>query len=308
MSPSALIIEDDPGWFRVLNVECARAGVVSAWARSSEEAIDQIDDSGIDYRLVVLDLELGDDIAASFLYSLGRWLAQLVDGGAQLCVVSGTETRDAASQLLADFGLSCVAAFEKAQFSRREFGDNVLRPLFHGRVGELSIAERHSLQDALGEVRLLTGPQDAGREFERFCESVLTSLPVFRCVDRNVRNKTSEIDLVLEVVRVPGALACEWSQLVLVECRFRKSVVGSRDVAAFADQLATRRISHGLMISAAGFSGQRGAIGRVHESYAGSGLVILPIPLDTLERAIAEDRNLHDYLRDLERAVLLGSL
>lgn len=98
---TALIVEDDPVWARVLSTYCQQVGLTSVTARSPQEAMDMVDDDLP--TIIVLDMLLATETGMAFLNEL-RTHSDL----ASIPVVVCTNVESVDLEFLKPFGVKAV--------------------------------------------------------------------------------------------------------------------------------------------------------------------------------------------------------
>ena len=108
-----LIVEDDPVWAGILARYCQKEGFATTYARSPQEAMDQLDAGAID--VVLLDMLLAVETGVALLNELRGY-----DDLAQMPIIVCTSSPAVSLDMLAPFGVR--ALLDKATMEPADIG------------------------------------------------------------------------------------------------------------------------------------------------------------------------------------------
>lgn len=102
-----------------------------------------------------------------------------------------------------------------------------------------------------------------------------------RCKYRNLRTRSSEIDLVCEMVGSSGGdFLREYGRYFLVECKNWRCPVGAKEIRDFLGKLRKTRTLLGIFFSRSGITGEQGgtdALREIHSAYDYDGTCIVVV-------------------------------
>ena len=123
--PRALVVEDEPAWQQIVSEILQDCGLEVDVAGNLEEAVFLLRQAP--HRLAVVDLSLGDEMAANQDGLRVLESVELQDPGCTTLLLTGYATVELAVSVLTDYGaMSCL---QKATFDRAEFRGLVRRAL-----------------------------------------------------------------------------------------------------------------------------------------------------------------------------------
>jgi len=306
--PTALVIEDDAEWLRILRDELLRAGFKIDWASDREEALRKIAEPIFSYDVVFLDPNLGDSLGGLSGMAIAERLGSR-NPGAAVVLVSGFAESGVLSGEYADTAVSICGIFEKGVFDLPEFRQLVLGLRGVDLPSEALFAcDRTSLSIAWERARTAASNSDKGEALEDLAIELLSGIPLLEFAEKRVRTQTSEIDAVFHVEAAPGTLCQEWGGLLLVECRNREKKFDAAAVSRFAQILRDGDAKVGIVMSVAGITGEAGrdARGQIAREFLASRRVIIALDEADIEAVISGERNLYELLRERDRALRLG--
>lgn len=306
--PTALVVEDEREWLRILRDELLRAGFKLDWASDREEALHKVAQPPFDYDVVFLDPNLDDSLGGLS----GRAIAEALGARspvADLVLISGFASRDDLSADYAEVPVNVCGIFEKSSFDLTGFRHLLLQLRgVEGSAEALVRYDRQSLAGAWGEVLAAEAKAEKGKALEEFAIELLSGISLLEFAEGRVRTRTSEIDAVFHVTSTPGTLCQEWGGLLLVECRNRKEKLDAGAVSKFAQTLRHRDAKVGIVISLAGLTGRvgRDARGQIADEYLASQRLILVLDEGDIEGVVEGRVNLYELLRERDRSLRLG--
>lgn len=309
MDPTALLVEDDTDWLRILRDELLGAGFKVDWATERDEALAKINAPPFPYEVLVVDPNLGD--------SLGGLSGALVveramrgESAPSIVLVSGYADVSTLVGEYDAYGTAVRGVFEKGDFELAVFRDLLL---------ELRGVDRR--QDALYRPNwrvltklwdaLLTGsddPNEQGHVLEDFAVELLQSIPLLELEETRAATSSGEVDAVFRVTATPGTLCQEWGGCLLVECRNRTERFDAPAVSAFLQKLLNADARVGIVISKSGVT-ERGlshARRQIAQAYLLHKRVIIELDGDDLVAVLDQGANLYGLLREKDLAVRLG--
>lgn len=129
-------------------------------------------------------------------------------------------------------------------------------------MADLEIPAKPTLRKQLGLIawnKLAEGTaNDKGRRLEALLAFILSQVNDFKIFSRNYRNKTQEIDIVVQVVRLSGrSWSMSGSPFILVESKNTADKIGQPTVSLLIRKLETKRgtTQLGFLFSVSGFTG-----------------------------------------------------
>ncbi|MEZ5076311.1 MAG: response regulator [Solirubrobacterales bacterium] len=305
--PTALVVEDDGEWLRILRNELLRAGFKIDWASDREEAMHKVAEPYFAYDVVFLDPNLDDSLGGLS----GRAVADKLGArnpDADLVLVSGFATSDALAAEYSGLAVNVRGIFEKSTFDLSLFRELIFEVRGVRGTAEALFTLDPSLAAARELVRLAEAGWDKGVALEDLVIRLLSGIPLLEFAERRVRTATSEIDAVFHVAAAPGTLCQEWGGLLLVECRNRKDKFAARDVSSFAQTLEHRDAKVGIVVSMAGLTGKDGrdARGKIDDVYLRSRRLIIVLDEGDIDAVLSGEQNLYEMLRERDMALRLG--
>jgi CheY-like chemotaxis protein len=306
-APTALVVEDDREWQRILRDELLSAGFKIDWAWGREEALRKVAAPPFRYDVVFLDPNLDDSLEGLSGVAIAEQLGAR-EPGASVVLVSGFAQADALSKEYAKTDVTLHGIFEKREFDLTAFRDLLLglRGVDHASEG-LFRADRDALASAWELVKTDGSSAEKGEALETFVVDLLSGISLLEFEEGRVRTATGEIDAVFSVAALAGTLCQEWGGHLLVECRNRKRKFDAAAVRAFAQTLGDADARVGIVVSLAGITGEsesdaRGQIGHV---FLTERRVIIALDEKDIVDVI-EGANLYDLLHERDIAVRLG--
>jgi CheY-like chemotaxis protein len=306
--PTALVVEDDREWQRILRDEFLSAGFKIDWAWDREEALRKIADPPFEYDVVVLDPNLADGLGRLSGMAIAELIASHAPG-AGVVLVSGFASPAVLSVEYAETDATVHGIFEKGAFDLLAFRKLLLdlRGVDHESEA-LYRYDRSSLLVAWKRVMAQGASVKRGVALEEFAIQFLSGITLLEFVERRVRTQTSEIDAVFRVAAIAGTLCQEWGGHLLVECRNRADKFDARDVRAFAQTLKDADAKVGIVISMAGVTGHgaRDGRGEIMRVFLTERRVIIVIDDKDIVDVVEKGGNLYEMLRTRDMAVRLG--
>lgn len=306
--PTALVVEDEREWLRILRDELLSAGFKIDWASDREEALHKVAQPPFDYDVVFLDPNLDDSLGGLS----GRAIAEALGARtpvADVVLISGFASSDDLSADYAEVPVNVCGIFEKGSFDLTSFRRLLLQLRgVEDSAEALFRYDRQSLGSAWEQVLAVEAKAEKGRVLEEFAIELLSGISLLEFAERRVRTKTSEIDAVFHVTAAPGTLCQEWGGLLLVECRNRKEKFDAGAVSKFAQMLRHRDAKVGIVFSLAGLTGKvgRDARGQIADEYLASQRLILVLDESDIEAVVRGKTNLYRLLRERDRSLRLG--
>jgi CheY-like chemotaxis protein len=302
--PTALVVDDDSEWLRILSDELLRAGFKIDWASSREGALRKIAEPLFAYDVVFLDPNLDESLGGISGLAVAERLAAR-NPGADVVLVSGYASP---AELSAQFSIADVkvlSIFAKDSFEVSAFQELVLDLRGVDQASEaLFRCDRESLLASWQRVKAATTKSDKGELLEDFVVEMLSGIPLLELAERRMRTQTSEIDAVFRVHAAPGTLCQEWGGHVLVECRNREEKFDAAAVKVFGQTLRDSDAKIGIVVSMAGVTGNigRDAEGEIGNIFRRDHCAI--IVLDEVDLlAVLHGQNLYEMLRERDTAV-----
>jgi CheY-like chemotaxis protein len=306
--PTALVIEDDREWLRILRDELLRAGFKIDWASDREEALHKIAEPLFSYDVVFLDPNLGDSLGGLSGIAIAERLSSR-NSGAAVVLVSGFAEPGVLASEYEDIAVSVHGIFEKGSFDLSGFRQLVLDLRGVDLPSEALFAcDRSSLSAAWKRARTVTSNSGKGEALEDLAIELLSGIPLLEFAEKRVRTQTSEIDAVFHVEAAPGTLCQEWGGLLLVECRNRKKKFDAASVGRFAQTLRDGDAKVGIVMSIAGITGETGrdARGQIAREFLVSRRIIIALDEADIDAVVSGGKNLYELLRERDRALRLG--
>ncbi len=305
---TALVVEDDREWLRILRDELLRAGFKIDWASDREEALRKVAEPLFDYDVVFLDPNLDDSLGGLSGLAVAELLGKR-EPGARVVLISGFASPETLGDDYSDAAIDLCGIFEKRSFDLTRF-----RRLLFGLRGvdgpgeALFEIDRSSLAQAWERVRTVEDSTEKGETLEDLAVELLSGIPLLEFAERRVLTLTGEIDAVFSVTAAPGTLCQEWGGLLLVECRNRREKFDVGAVGKFAQILRDRHAKVGIVFSMARLTGKAGRDARalVAHEYLTSRRLIIVLDENDIDRVISRGGNLYDLLRERDRALRLG--
>jgi CheY-like chemotaxis protein len=306
--PTALVVEDDREWLRILRDELLRAGFKIDWASDREEALLKVAEPLFDYDVVFLDPNLDDSLGGLSGQAVAERLGMRVPG-AHVVLVSGFASPETLGGDYAGVSINLRGIFEKRSFDLSRFRSLLFELRGVDGPGEaLFQCDRSALRRSWERVKTARHPDEKGKSLEDLAIELLSCIPLLQFAEKRARTRTAEIDAVFTVTATPGTLCQEWGGLLLVECRNREEKFDAGDVAKFAKMMAEGGARVGIVISLAGLTGDSGrdARARIGYEFLVDKRLIIALDEGDLETIISEGESLYDLLRERDRAVRLG--
>jgi CheY-like chemotaxis protein len=311
VEPTALVIEDNSEWLRILRDELLSAGFKIDWAMGREEALQKIAAPPFPYGMVVLDPNLGDSLGGI----AGRNIAERLMGlelTPPIVLVSGYADRDALTEEYARFAPAIHEIFEKGRFDLERFRQ-VLLDLrgVEDTMDAFFRPDRAALEArwaAVLESREADDANGKGRALEQFSIELLSSIPLLEFVEHRASGVGGEIDAVFRVSAIPGTLCQEWGGHLLVECRNRIRKFDVPDVGVLMQRLATVQAKVAVVVSLAGVTGRSGTDARaqIRQAFSGQNRLVLVIDEEDIRNVLEAGANLYSMLERKEMDVRLG--
>lgn len=142
-----------------------------------------------------------------------------------------------------------------------------------------------TLIDALASVEEAQDSQEKGRSLENLANLLLNGVRGLTVKYKNLRTRTSEIDLVVEyqpqIARLP--MIEDVGRYFLVECKNWSKPAGASVVRDFIGKLEACRVNFGILFSRNGLTGEASggdAVGAIRKHYDQFGRIVLVIALD----------------------------
>lgn len=306
--PTALVVEDEREWLRILRDELLSAGFKIDWASDREEALHKVAKPPFDYDVVFLDPNLDDSLGGLSGRAIAEALGTRIPA-ADVVLISGFASREDLSTDYSEIPVNVCEIFEKGSFDLPRFRQLLLQLRgVEGPAEALFRYDRQSLATAWQRALSATTSAEKGEALEELVIELLSGIPLLEFAERRVRTRTSEIDAVFHVTAAPGTLCQEWGGMLLVECRNRKEKFDVGAVSKFAQTLRDRDAKVGIVVSMAGLTGETGrdARGQIANEYLTSQRLILVLDERDLEKVVSEHVNLYELLRERDRALRLG--
>jgi CheY-like chemotaxis protein len=305
--PTALVVEDDREWQRILRDELLSAGFKIDWAWGREEALRKVAAPPFKYDVVFLDPNLDDSLEGLSGVAVAEQLGAR-EPGASVVLVSGFAPADALSRQYAQTDVTLHGIFEKREFDLTAFRHLLLdlRGVEHASES-LFRCDREALARAWELVKADGSSSEKGETLEAFAIDLLSGISLLEFIESRARTTTGEIDAVFSVAAIAGTLCQEWGGHLLVECRNRKKKFDAAAVRDFAQILGDADAKVGIVVSLAGLTGDaksdaRGQIGNV---FLTERRVIITLDeRDVVD--VIEGANLYDMLHERDIAVRLG--
>lgn len=305
--PTALVVEDDREWQRILRDELLSAGFKIDWAWDREEALRKVVAPPFKYDVVFLDPNLDDSLEGLSGVAVAEQLGAR-EAGASVVLVSGFAQADELSKEYVKTDVTLRGIFEKRAFDLTAFRHLLLdlSGVDHASEG-LFRSDRDALARAWELVKLEGSSAEKGEALEDFTIDLLSGISLLEFVEKRVRTATGEIDAVFSVAAIAGTLCQEWGGHLLVECRNRKKKFDAAAVKAFAQTLADADAKVGIVVSLAGLTGGPGsdARGQISHVFLTERRVIIALDEEDVIDVITGD-NFYDLLRERDIAVRLG--
>lgn len=306
--PTALIVEDDGEWLRILRDELLGAGFMIDWASDRDEALRKVAAPPFDYDVVFLDPNLGDNLGGLSGIAVVEQLGSR-NPGAAVVLVSGYASPEQLSEDYADMDVKVHGIYEKGSFDLAGFRQLVLRLRGVDFPSEaLFSCDRASLAAAWDRARTAVTNAEKGEALEALGVELLSGISLLELAGRRVRTPTNEIDAVFRVEAASGTLCQEWGGLLLVECRNREEKFDVGAVSKFAKSLEDRHAKVGIVFSVAGITGDgaRDARGQIALEFTRSHRMIIVLDEADIEAVVSAGKNLYDLLSERDMALRLG--
>ncbi len=305
--PTALVVDDDSEWLRILSDELLRAGFKIDWASSREGALRKIAEPLFAYDVVFLDPNLDESLGGISGLAVAERLADR-DPGADVVLISGYASPAELSAQYAATDVRVLRIFAKDSFEVSTFQKLVLDLRGVDRASEaLFRCDLKSLLASWELVKAATTSSDKGEALEDFAIEMLSGISLLELAERRMRTQTSEIDAVFHVNAAAGTLCQEWGGHLLVECRNREEKFDAAAVKVFGQTLRDGDAKIGIVVSMAGITGSagrdaQGQIGNIfHQDHC---VIIVLDEIDLL--AVLGGQNLYEMLRERDMAVRLA--
>lgn len=309
MDPTALLVEDDRDWLRILRDELLGAGFKVDWATERDEALAKINAPPFPYEVLVVDPNLDDNLGGLS----GALVVERAMGGGSapsIVLVSGYADIPTLVDQYSTYGGAVRGVFEKGDFDLEAF---------RGLLLELRGVDRR--QDALYRpnwpalserwAALLAGSDDAnvqGHLLEELTVELLRSIPLLELEETRAITSSGEVDAVFRVSATPGTLCQEWGGCLLVECRNRAERFDAPAVSSFLQKLLGADARVGIVVSRSGVTerGPSQARRQIAQAYVMHKRVILALDESDLHAIFEQKANLYGLLREKDLAVRLG--
>ncbi len=306
--PTALVVEDDGEWLRILRDELLGAGFKIDWASDRDEALRKVAAPPFEYDVVFLDPNLGDSLGGLSGIAVVEQLGSR-NPGAAVVLISGYAAPDELSSDYANMAVTVHGIYEKGSFNLAGFRQQVLELRGVDFPSEaLFSCDRGALSTIWDRARTAVTNAEKGEALEELGIELLSGISLLEFAERRVRTQTSEIDAVFRVEAASGTLCQEWGGLLLVECRNREEKFDVGAVSKFAKTLEDHHAKVGIVFSVAGITGDgaRDARGQIAREYLRSRRMIIVLDEADIEAVVSAGGNLYDLLCERDMALRLG--
>jgi Restriction endonuclease len=203
--------------------------------------------------------------------------------------------------------LVLVSAEQSKRFDLRSLNANqsleilqFLRRSAQPSIQASSGATTGTLVDLIEAVESATTNDEKGKALESLAKFLFDSVPSLHCKYRNLRTRSSEIDLVIEYSRSNMAIPLfdELGRYCLVECKNWSKPVGVGSVRDFMGKLDKCKIKFGIIFSRNGVTGVDSGVDALREiqsRYDRDGVYVLVFSLEEL-KDISNSTNFCDAL------------
>lgn len=175
--------------------------------------------------------------------------------------------------------------------------------LYPGHVIDLAISEKiDKLRDLL---QLVQNPSEEvktqkkkGDLLEDLGELLLSS-PYFKLHARNVRTRTSELDLVFSVKRLQETLFGSFSDLMVVECKNWSAKMSAKEVRSLSTKMEEVKSKTGVIFSKKGITGRddkSDAKGFIRDRWREKDQIIMVFDLEDLSAIVKDGKGLYSLL------------
>lgn len=144
-------------------------------------------------------------------------------------------------------------------------------------------------EDTLEAMDNADSAQERGEAFEEFASVLMEAIPFLRVREKNLRTKTSELDVVVEYTGADKTkIFDKVSSDFLIECKHWSDPVGSDAVGNFIQKMDKLSVDFGIMFARNGLTGdeQNDAYAQIRDSFINSGNIILVIDNEDIERIL----------------------
>ncbi|MEO1432559.1 MAG: N-6 DNA methylase [Cyanobacteria bacterium J06633_8] len=159
---------------------------------------------------------------------------------------------------------------------------------------------REELKKALKNIIDASDSKTKGSSLEDFTQMLFGSLDYCDFYKRNLRNATSEIDIIFTVNKIPATLFAEFSDLLIVECKNWNEPVGAKEIRIFSTKMDELDSKVGIIISSNGITGDKHYIkdarGAIRNIWLQSRKIILFFDLEDLKSIVNGTCNLYKIL------------
>lgn len=188
-------------------------------------------------------------------------------------------------------GITITKAFENSLFN--EITKN-----------ELFQIDREKLRNLLFNTESARTNDEKKKTLEELASYLFSSIYGIEIADKNMRARTSEIDLLLEKTNNiidSHPLFKQFSYYIVVECKNWESPVGSDEIRDIEGVLRSRNINCCFFISKKGFT--KDASSEISRIFANDKIMIFSITIEDI-RDILEGKNIIDILRDKYKDII----
>lgn len=157
------------------------------------------------------------------------------------------------------------------------------------------------IESLIAQVEAATSSQDKGRTLEELAAFLFSSVPSLHCKHRNLRTRSSEIDLVIEYQKSTFSIPLfeELGRYFFIECKNWSSPVGAAPVRDFIGKMLKSRTRLGILFAKNGITGEGtglDALREIQSAYDRDGIFLLVLSLSDL----GEIKNGGDFIALLD--------